>query len=251
MTTTILYPYYAAAADGDELRFSLRSLAENLQGDYEPVIIGDIPDWYTGAAIELPRITQDQYRQHTGKKFHAKWHPIVDVVWKIAAAAQTPEISDTFIVWYDETHLFGPVDLSYFLTPRYLGDIPPHPVRNNEFNEALIRSRARLKSRGLPTRDFATHHPYPICKQDLPGYYAEFTPLVSPSIIEAQYHNWRGIHCEKSDKENFQYMNRRKCESFAGEFPDAKTINFGIVTPSIESALAKRFRTPSPWEKQP
>lgn len=249
MITTILYPNYAAGADRDELRLSLRSIAENLRGDYRPVIVGDIPDWYTGDAIPLPRITQNVYQQQTGKNFHPKWHGIVDVLWKYRTAAKCPNVSDTFVVWYDETYLFHPIDVDYFLTPRYIGQLPEKERRKNEYWDALIRSRKRLLERDLPIRDFSTHHPFPLTKGDLFAYFQEFNPLIAPSLIESQYTNWRRTPSKKNKPIDFQYMNRRKCDSFSGDFPDSRIINIGIVTPKMERALRDRFNEPSPWEK--
>jgi len=246
---TIVYPYYAAAAAGDELRLSLRSLAENLEGEFEPCIVGDVPDWYTGAAIPLTRITQGQYRQCTGRRFHDKWHPIVDTTWKYAAAAQCEHVSETFVVFYDETYVMQPVESDRLLTPRYRGDMPDSPFSSNAYWDAMMRTRKRLLERGLPTLDFDSHHPFPVCKSDLPHYYHEFNPFVSPSVFATQYHNWRhsaaSLHCDTE----FQYVNVRRCDADSHVMPSAKILNYATVTPAIEARLRKRFPNRSPWEK--
>lgn len=249
---TILYPYIASAAAGDELRLSLRSLSQNLKGRFEPCVIGDIPDWYTGAAIPLPRITQDQYRQHTGKRFHDKWHYLVDQAWKYAAAAQCDQVSGTFVVFYDDTYVMRPLPVEYFLTARYRGDMPDRPLNNNAYWEALMRTRKRLMERGLPILDFDTHHPFPMHKSDLPLYYREFNPLVSPASCPNQYHNWRRslATLQQHSDGQFQYVNSMKCKSDNETMPDVDIVNFAMLTPAIEARLRERFNSRSPWEKQ-
>jgi hypothetical protein len=247
---TILYPYYAAAAAGDELRLSLRSIAENLVGDFEPCIVGDVPDWYTGAAIPLTRITQGQYRQCTGRRFHDKWHYLVDQAWKYAAASQCDQVSETFVVFYDETYVMRRVNVDYLLVPKYRGDMPSEPLNRNAYWDAMMRSLERLQAKGLPTLDFDSHHPFPICKHDLPLYYHEFNPLVCPGSFPNQYHNWRRSECRIHLDSEFEYVNARKCESGKNEWSRSNIVNYATVTAGIESRLRTRFATPSPWEKQ-
>jgi hypothetical protein len=245
--TTSVWPYYAAEAAGQEFRLSLRSVAKNLRGDYDVCIVGDIPDWYQGPQIRLPRISVTQYIAVIGKDFRPRWHYLIDQAWKYAAAAQCESISEAFIVFYDETFILEPVTLEYFLTPRYRGLIPKRPYSGNSYWQAMMRTRRRLQERKLPLWDFDSHHPFPVRKHDLPAYYAEFNPLTDPGSFPNQYLNWQGIaariHCD------FDYVNQRRCESGTDIFPEAAIVNYATVTSEIELRLLEKFPEPSPWEK--
>lgn len=249
--TTILYPYCAKLAAGDELRLSLRSLARYLDGNYEVVLIGDVPHWYAGASIAMPRLTMRQYRALTGQRFHHRWHGILDVLWKFCAAAQCPEVSEDFVVVWDDTYFFNRVSTSYLLKPRYLGDIPDVPPRKNDFWDMMQRTRKRLLKEGFSIRDFATHHPFPLSKKDLAEYCARWNPFIAPGSTHTQFHNWLNTPAERIRPDDFAYFNAVQCESFAGELPDARIVNIAIVTPAIESHLAQQFDRPSPWERSP
>lgn len=248
--TTIVYPYIASEAAGDELRLSLRSIAGNLTGDFQPCVVGDIPDWYTGSAIPLTRITQGQYRQVTGRRFHDKWHYLVDQAWKYAAVGQCKQISETFVVFYDETYVMQPVAVDYLLIPRYRGDIPDSPLNDNAYWDAMMRTRKRLLARNLPTLDFDSHHPFPVSKSGLTEYYHEFNPFESPGSFCNQYHNWRRSKCEKLQIGEFEYIGARRCKADNDAQSTASIVNYATVTTAIEARLKKHFAATSPWEKQ-
>lgn len=248
MITTIVYPYYGAAADGDELRLSMRSLHENLKGRFDVCVIGDAPGWYTGARIKATRITQRQYRELTGQRFNDRWHGVLDVLWKLCIASQCREISKKFVVIWDETMFFEPIDVEYLLTARHIGELPRTPPRQNDFWELQSRTRDRLLRASLSILDFSTHHPFPLEREFIPHYCSRWEAFVHPGVIDSQYHNWRRSQAEPINPSHYCYFNVQRCKDFAGALPTEKIVNFATVAAPVERALRSRFTLPSRWE---
>lgn len=90
---TVVYPYMAQLAQGDELKYSIRSLCQYLQFDFDVVIVGDKPDWYIGK-----HITTSKVRGMTGAK-------ALDIANKLRIISESDIISDDFIYSYDDIYL--------------------------------------------------------------------------------------------------------------------------------------------------
>lgn len=90
----LVYPVKNA---GEELRYSLRSVARNARGLYGRVwIVGDRPDW----AVNVGHI-EAAGRPGSGRGG--------DVRAKIAAACAHPDVADTFLLMHDDYFLVDPV----------------------------------------------------------------------------------------------------------------------------------------------
>src|SRR5690606_6395341 len=89
----LVYPVKTA---GEELRYSLRSVAANARGLFRKVwLVGDRPEWVTGVG------------------FIDAGNPVSrgeDVRAKVAAAAAHPELADTFVLMHDDYFLVDPID---------------------------------------------------------------------------------------------------------------------------------------------
>lgn len=60
--TTMMYLFKKNSSDGEELKYSLRSIQQNFVGDIKPVVIGDKPTWYIGDHIASSNQPGAKYR---------------------------------------------------------------------------------------------------------------------------------------------------------------------------------------------
>ncbi len=97
-----VWPYWHGGANGDEIRFSVRSVETFFEDQAKCTIIGDKPPWFTGHYIphrRVPKRTQSRsYR---------------DMLTKVWTMATHPEIDDDFIWMMDGP--YNPADQSVLL----------------------------------------------------------------------------------------------------------------------------------------
>lgn len=81
-------------SQGEELKYSIRSLCQYLQFDFEVVIVGDKPSWYNGKHLQT-----DKVRGMTGAK-------ALDIANKLQLICSTENdfISEDFIYIYDDIY---------------------------------------------------------------------------------------------------------------------------------------------------
>ncbi len=65
-----------------DLFISMLSVETHFQGDANFWVVGDIPEWYTGNAIPLPKITKEEANLITKNHFH---HRYCDQMRKVLA----------------------------------------------------------------------------------------------------------------------------------------------------------------------
>jgi hypothetical protein len=120
---SIVIPYVHEAAKGEELRFSIRSISENLNTDFKISIIADeMPLWSNDINfIEHIRKTG------VGSKMFDSWQ-------KMNIVVNHPEITDDFIYWYDDIYLLSKINLSFF---------------DKQYSNGLIRNLPTRKSNKL------------------------------------------------------------------------------------------------------
>jgi len=94
---TIILPYKQDIHDGEELRYSLRSIEKYLTGFTNLIIIGRPPEWYKG--------TSYIYENYIGRKQYSIYH-------KILLACSWSNVTDNFILWNDDHFLNQPLQVS-------------------------------------------------------------------------------------------------------------------------------------------
>src|SRR5574338_1171546 len=129
-TTTVVYPYLESLSQGQELKYSIRSLCKFLDFDFDVVIIGDKPSWYNGKHIQTNAVR--------GVNFARAF----DIARKLEFVFESDLISDDFIWCYDDIYAVNRCGWGYFGKVIALEPRPIKPVRmgSNKWNKMLESS---------------------------------------------------------------------------------------------------------------
>lgn len=150
--TQFVWPYWAGGANGDELRFSIRSVEANYRGTAKITIVGDRPAWYRGHVIEQPRIAPCANR------------PYRDMLAKMKTIATHPEIDAECVWMMDDVYLLLPVTWDDLDVPRAWRYVDSG---RNQWQRRKQKTMAALRTRQRQNHDYATHLPHTIEKSKL------------------------------------------------------------------------------------
>ena len=96
---TFIYPYKQKSAQGDELKYSLRSLCQNFKEDFKVVIVGDKPEWLS-----------DNARVIAGD-FDKSKNPAINVAEKLLKILKDPKIPFNFTWMNDDIYFVNTVTI--------------------------------------------------------------------------------------------------------------------------------------------
>lgn len=170
-----VWPYWDGGANGDELRWSIRSVETFFQGRAKITIIGDRPEWYHGHVIRKKRVPNNKPNR-----------PFRDMLSKVFFIATHEEI-DGECVWM--------MDDVYFLKPFTVEDVKTaraEPWRRSEGNSWQRRKTASmeaLQARGASQHDYATHMPHWLEKSKLRDLFESFNLHENTMLWEVLYGN--------------------------------------------------------------
>jgi hypothetical protein len=170
-----VWPYWHAGANGDEIRWSVRSVETMFQGQCKITIIGDKPPWYHGHFIPKKRVPA-----HTPNR---SYRDMLSKVWVMATHA---EIDDDFVWMMDDIYFIKPVTIEDLATPR---TDRWHGGRGNSWQRRKFNTMALLQSLGKTTHDFATHLPHHVEKDKLRAMYDEHNLHHNTLLWEVLYGN--------------------------------------------------------------
>lgn len=173
--------YWNGGAQGDELRWSLRSVCRHFDNP-NCWVIGNAPSWYCGNTIHRNRIP-------AGPTFR----PYADQWQKVNEAIQCALIPDKFCWIMDDVYFLKPLPFDSLEVPRRVRKMSVQGV-NSMRSRNLWRRYKRLTcdvliSRGMPLGDFVTHGPAVMDKDKMRHVMAEFNVLQSPLSWELIYYN--------------------------------------------------------------
>lgn len=152
-----VWPLWIPGACGDEIRFSIKSIEKNFQGEVKITIIGDKPDWYTGHYISKPHINDNEALCN-----------FRDVLSKIDVLSKHPEVDSRFVIMYDDIYLLNPCTEEELWLPRIEPPAPYDPVLSRVKWERLkTQTFQHLADSGFSQDNYATHLPQPIVKSEL------------------------------------------------------------------------------------
>src|SRR5262249_8357915 len=134
------------------LRFSLRSLEQNLMAVPTVWVIGDKPPWYTGNHIPHERLKVNRHRAR------------LDRAAKLWQATNDPRLGDDFIWMMDDVYFTQPVTLheiripfkAYEMDSSLLAGYRPH----NQWQREKLLGWQALAQAGRPLDDFTAHLPF-------------------------------------------------------------------------------------------
>lgn len=135
-----------------ELRYSLRSVEKHLTGVNNIWIVGYVPGFIQGVKAILAM---------DGTKI-----PDMNMLSKISTAIENHEISNPFLLFYDDHYLlsdFQADTFPYF----YQGTIQDYISKRGKdtYGRRALNTMKHLTAKGLPIKNFDIHHPILIQKQ--------------------------------------------------------------------------------------
>ncbi len=224
-----LGPSGGARGDDSELRFTLRSIAQNWRGPMpEITILGTPPAWSKGLR-HIPRRVGEKNRE--------------------SAAAHGGAIP--FLWWYDDCLLVSPSTVEDFFLPRRAGDLAKALAgnqRGNPWAQSLARVTEELLATGRSTHNFSgPHAPTFYTAADLADSLAYWAGKWARNLpLESWINNDGRLNRDASDVET-RFVRSVTTRPPA---PGTRLLVFndaGVVSlwPWIEAT----FSTPSPWEK--
>jgi hypothetical protein len=172
--TQFVWPYWHGGANGDEIRFSVRSVETFFDGPVKCTIVGDRPPWYQGHVIHQPQIP---LRENHGFR---------DMLAKMWVMATHPEIDADFVWMMDDIYLLKPVtwdDLEMARAYPWQEDV------SNSWQRRKSNTMRALRDRGRTNHDYATHLPHTVEKAKLRQVYEEFDLHQNCMLWEVAYGN--------------------------------------------------------------
>lgn len=144
--------YWHGGAKADELRWSMRSVLQNYQGNASIMLVGDPPPWYTGPVIKVNRVDQCKYR------------PYRDQLNKFRIICDSPLIPNTFIWMMDDIYFLKPVTYADLQQHLMIGSVPAVIRGNTTWLQHKRDTFAVLATHKKPQIDYCTHMPHIIEK---------------------------------------------------------------------------------------
>lgn len=170
-----VWPYWAGGANGDELRWSIRSVHEWFDGPVKATILGDKPDWWNGHVIHQPRIRPGV----PNRAFR-------DMLTKMWTMATHPEIEDEFVWIMDDVYLVRMTDQAGLMAPRAQVWVPGE---HNSWCRRKSNTMKVLREHGYTNWDYATHAPHFVEKRKLKEMYERFDLHNNTLLWEVLYGN--------------------------------------------------------------
>jgi hypothetical protein len=176
--TQFVWPYWHGGANGDEIRFSVRSVETFFQGAVKCTIVGDRPPWYTGHVIPQARIPMTSN------------HGFRDMLAKMWTMATHAEIDSDFIWMMDDIYFLKPVTWDDLEMARAY---PWREDQSNSWQRRKSNTMRALRDRGRSNHDYATHLPHTVEKAKLRQVYEDFDLHQNCMLWEVVYGNtYRG-----------------------------------------------------------
>lgn len=181
---TVVIPYRATPAAGDEIVYALRSWQRNYPDLEKVVIIGDLPTGLT----ESDRLV---FIPHTPSSDN----PQIDVAHKMMAAIASEQVPDEFIWSNDDIYLTNTVAKRDLTLLTANGKLKP-ANSGRLYDKNRIRTIKALKNAQLDTFDYATHTPKVFDKEGLAAVIEHFKCDSEGHLISSIYFNakYKGFH---------------------------------------------------------
>jgi len=225
----------------NEIRYSLRSVEQNLRGYRDIWIVGERPDFVTNVHhLQFP----DSYKEAKD----------ANIVNKVLRACCEDQVSENFLIMHDDYVILNPIDTDFF----------KHPFVNEKFTEEtkkqfsgwfqqMEKTKTVLKERGLNTIDYNLHAPKLVNKkkflQTMLSYaYAEGKGLLPYTL----YYNTIKVRNHVTNSSQYFFgVNENVTSTTLNDFSKTHVglyFNDHGVTEDLKSFLTKKFPVPSRYE---
>ena len=158
----VLYIYKHSKNNGEELKYSLRSLEKYASGYGRMFITGDCPDFIDKSkVIHTPA-------QDIG-------YPMVNHWWKVRETIKKTDISDDFVLMYDDIFFLKPTQLTNY--PYYKkGVLCESNVGGFVYQKNMLNTKEWLLDHGYTYFDYCLHIPC-IYNRDK---FLQLKPIIEP-----------------------------------------------------------------------
>ena len=157
MTIVYVYARGKSAANGVELRYSLRSIEQFGRAVDRVIVVGYCPEWLSNEVVKLPYF--DGMPCCKGISMGDKMR---NIMANVVHAVDTLRLSEC-LVSMDDHFYIKEADFSNYphfvrdRTDRKWGYLLPKDERDNTYNAVLSNTRDLLEASGLPYLNFAIH----------------------------------------------------------------------------------------------
>ena len=219
----------------NEIRYSLRSVAENVKNFGKVFIVGELPSFLKNV-IHIP----------CGDLYRPAWK---NAYAKTRLACEDPRLSDDFFFMNDDFFIVKPVDPASY--PYYCNS---NGLKVNYPNHACLSAIQKKCasppwSRVLNIFNFGVHRPLRYNKK----LYLEM-PIVTPNSLAfsprsfyCNYYFVPGIPCV--DSLLYPVVPEKAIDSFSAGLTDFSIASATGRSPAFQNWIQKRFPKPSPFEK--
>ena len=232
----LVYPLGTGSVwENNELRYSLRSVAENIKDLGNVWIVGEKPDWLTNVR-HLP--IKDLFDRPTKNTFH-----------KLESVCHESDLSENFLYLNDDFFILKPMLAAEF--PYFYKGVLPSGIRKSRLlaTESPVNTVNYLQFHKLTMLDYRVHCPIIFNKQkilDLPVAENEFG-VVNTRAVYGNYYKVGGI----LTKENFMPVHGTvpELKNWCEKHDWCSILSLTAKQWGFRKFMAERFPNPSPFEK--
>ncbi len=240
----VVYPYIEGPAQGDELRYSIRSVLKHFVGRARIWVVGDKPDWYVGNYLPHKRLTKGPHC------------PRFDRAAKLKLIVKHRKITDEFVWMMDDVYFLNKVML-HDLRIRWrcsnmdIEKLQVFSPKNVWEREKLLTWRA-LSDAGRPVADLASHVPVVYEKQKVKNLFRKYPLTKQPLVDDLLYLNEYAEQVPRPANQ-IRYIARDdpSVQQILSHAQQALIMNHreNGYTPAMREALEQLFPIPSEYEK--
>lgn len=156
--TDIVIPYIVPADGGEELKYVLRSIEKNFEGEVVIWLLGERPEWANRETVNLVPV-----ERINGVDFMVYF----DTLQKIRTACMLQDIGANFVYMYDDTYLINKTTFADIAELKALENMVEIPREkwfltsnaSRKWRQLLTKTLERLQADGLPINNYETHCP--------------------------------------------------------------------------------------------
>lgn len=177
----VVYPYLKSAAQGEELKLSLRSLEKNFREDFVVVIVGDFEPWMSKDILVIP----------SPGTSHKDGDQPMDIALKLTKVIEDARIPENFVWMNDDIYFINPVMLADIQILKSMQDLAQTPRDvSNPYRVNLWKTYDKLKELGKSLWNYGTHLPFWYNKAKLAELIDKFNLQKESYLISTLYHNY-------------------------------------------------------------